>query len=347
MALSGILYFLARRSPEGVERVFAPISRLISGVLGKVFSFAPFSIVEFLFYALLLAVPVSIIFLIVRLLTGGGLRALAGFFSWWALTASSLLAIFLLFWGLNYYAPPFTEKLGYETREYSVQELYDAAEYYAEKMNSYAVQVPRDESGVAQLGNFSDLADISVDAMEALGRRYPDLQGILSKPKAITWTEMMNRTSISGIYSPFTGECNVNGDVASLTLPFTMCHELSHRLGVTMENEANFVGFLACENADDAGARYSAYYYAFVYCYNAVAEIDPELQAELFYLICDETRADIADIRARNEKYESKLEDVTEKINDTYLKAMDQEDGVQSYGKVVDLLIAHYLDIGA
>ena len=54
----------------------------------------------------------------------------------------------------------------------------------------------------------------------------------------------------------------------------------------------------------------------------------------------------LADLRYRSEywkKYEGELRDVGTKVNNTYLMAMKQTDGVKSYGMVVDLLIADYV----
>lgn len=41
--------------------------------------------------------------------------------------------------------------------------------------------------------------------------------------------------------------------------------------------------------------------------------------------------------------YEGKTNEVADRVNDTYLKANRQEDGIQSYGRMVDLLLGHYI----
>ena len=51
-----------------------------------------------------------------------------------------------------------------------------------------------------------------------------------------------------------------------------------------------------------------------------------------------------ADFSAQNAyvaAHETVVSDVSEKVNDTYLKLNAVKDGVQSYGKMVDLLIAY------
>jgi hypothetical protein len=54
------------------------------------------------------------------------------------------------------------------------------------------------------------------------------------------------------------------------------------------------------------------------------------------------------DFRAWSEhirKYEGIVKETTDRINDAYLQANAQSDGVQSYGRMVDLLMAHYRDV--
>ena len=43
------------------------------------------------------------------------------------------------------------------------------------------------------------------------------------------------------------------------------------------------------------------------------------------------------------DQYEGKVAEVSNQVNDTYLKLNDQKDGVQSYGRVVDLMLAMFL----
>ena len=45
--------------------------------------------------------------------------------------------------------------------------------------------------------------------------------------------------------------------------------------------------------------------------------------------------------RAGVTEYDLSAKEVSDKVNDTYLKLNDQQDGVRSYGKMVDLLLAY------
>ena len=41
-------------------------------------------------------------------------------------------------------------------------------------------------------------------------------------------------------------------------------------------------------------------------------------------------------------RFEGKVAEVSTQINDSYLKAHSQEDGVRTYGRMVDLMLAYY-----
>ena len=58
----------------------------------------------------------------------------------------------------------------------------------------------------------------------------------------------------------------------------------------------------------------------------------------------DLLKLDRQDTSAVYKSYESALQDVSDHINDTYLKTFDEEHGIQSYGMVTDYLIAWYLE---
>ena len=147
---------------------------------------------------------------------------------------------------------------------------------------------------------------------------------------------------LAGIYSPFTVEANYNNAMVSYNIPHTICHELSHLKGFMREDEANFIGFLACLKSDERQFLYSAYVMGWVYAGNALAAADPESYVEIRSLLKEEI---LADLEANNQfwdQYEGKVADAAEAVNDTYLKANSQEHGVESYGMVVDLMLGWF-----
>ena len=59
----------------------------------------------------------------------------------------------------------------------------------------------------------------------------------------------MSYADIAGMYFPFTVESNINADGPFFTIPATMGHEMAHQCGFMREDEANFIGYLACKDA--------------------------------------------------------------------------------------------------
>ena len=134
----------------------------------------------------------------------------------------------------------------------------------------------------------------------------------------------------------------VSTETFALSQPFTICHELGHSLAVAREDEANYLGFLACRASDSALLRYSGYYSAFVYCYNALYAESPS-QARTLWDRCSEELIHDTNVHVEhNKQYEGQVQKAAQAVNDAYLKTFT-EAGVKSYGLVVDYLIAEYL----
>ncbi|MBR2830561.1 MAG: DUF3810 family protein [Solobacterium sp.] len=222
------------------------------------------------------------------------------------LCASVLVTSAVYGWMLNHYAPPLAAELGYEIRLYSQEELQEACEYYLLKAAEYAPAVPRDAEGHLVPHEFDALAKKAGSAYAALGEQ-------------------------------------------DAVLLFTMAHEAGHRLGIASEEEANFAAFLACVNSQETELLYSGYYEAFSYCLSSLYRYNPETALTLYHSHDDDSgvqlvQLDRQDTAAIYRKYESSLQDVSDKINDTYLKTFSQESGIQSYGEVTNDLIAWYLE---
>ncbi len=251
--------------------------------------------------------------------------------------------VFVAIWGLNYFAPPMQERLGFEVEQYTVQELREAAEYYLAQANAAAREVPRGADGVMLEEDFADLAEHAGDGYQALAETMPCFDGSTARVKKLLSSKFMGATGTTGIFIAFTGESSVSSTTFRSSLPFTMCHEIGHRMAFARENEANFAAFLACSVSERADFRYSGYYLAFVYCYNALYRVDRDAASSLWASACGEIKADAAASREHYEKVENeKVSEATYRVYDSYLKAFSVESGKQSYGEVVDLLTAWY-----
>lgn len=187
------------------------------------------------------------------------------------------------------------------------------------------------------------LGDTAVQAMSELAEDYPYMEGYYPHPKPVCVSEILSYQGLSGVYSPFTIEANYNADMADYYIPFTLCHELSHLRGFMQEEEANFIAFLACTESGNRDFQYSGYLLGWTYGMNALRRSSAEDWQEIRAELDEAVEADLRENSRFWDYYDGAVAEVVDKVNDTYLKANGQSAGVQSYGRIVDLLIAYVL----
>ena len=107
------------------------------------------------------------------------------------------------------------------------------------------------------------------------------------------------------------------------------------------EQEANFIAYLACISSEEIDFQYSGNLSGWIYCMNALREADYEMWEEVRASLSQEVEADL---RANNhfwDMYDGKVAEVSNRMNDNYLKANGQSDGVKSYDRMVNLIVAY------
>lgn len=269
----------------------------------------------------------------------------------WVLTAvSGIYMCYTLIYGLNYYASPISEDVRLDVAEYTVDELTEACEYYRDIANSLATQVNRDVDGNVKFSDFDTLASQAGDGFSSLvyDYSYPVFAGCTDPVKELGWSDMYTSMGITGIFIGLTGEAAVNPDIPDVSLPFTMCHEMSHRMCIATERDANFGGFLACMANSSVEFQYSGYFMAYRYCYSALASVGTT-QASAAAARVKNGVSDLLnrDLQYYNDFFDSNRSDSATKVataaNDAYLKVSGDEEGVASYGEVCDLLVSWHI----
>ena len=338
----GILWISRLASPQAVEAIYSQhLFRWIAAVFGLLGRLAgPFSMAGLLLLilaagllALLFALPVLLIRRPQR-----RKRILSAYLAGFLLIPSSILLLFAITCAPNYQRVTFSEQCGLEVRPSSVQELTDLCLSLLDKTNQL-----RDTINPQELENrsFSVLSRDVQSAFNSLSEEYPFLGKAPIPSKPMIFSELLSILNLTGFYFPYTAEANVNVHMPVTELPFTVAHELSHTCGFMREDEANFIAYLACLKSDDPIIRYSGLYCALSYSMNALYAASPELYFAVRSYYGEGLSADADALSAYWQPYfhtpAAKLSDA---VNDTYLKANDLSDGVQSYGRMVDLLLA-------
>lgn len=342
---AGILLLILAQSVPGFAEGYAlTVYPVWSKGINWITSLLPFSLIEILLY---LAIALALFFLIrfvVRLIRGRERRGrvLGSFLVNLGCLAGVLLFFFAVGCGVNYHRDTFAQASGLPVEPSSEEELISLCESLLEDVNSGRRLVAEDENGVMKL-SFSgcqELADTVRRAYDGLESKFPTLTSGYGAPKGVLASRGMSYLDITGVFVPYTFEANVNVDVPDYSIPSTMGHELSHLRGYMREDEANFLGYLCCRESNHPDLRYSAAMTAFNYATNQLYRRDPEAAQKIFDGMSDGIRRDRAYNAAYWKQFEGRLAEASAKVNNTYLKANSQEDGVQSYGRMVDLLLA-------
>ena len=347
-----LLYAFARLIPGIFFVVYTPFSRAVSGFLAFLFSFAPISVVEFLLYGLILFFIGHLIFsVVVTCVRAERFWFLLRWVVHLLLAVSVIVSSFTLLWGLNYFAPPLERKLSLDVRERPQETLIAATEWLVSIVNEESGNIRLKEDGSMDGGGFDALAKKIPVAYKALAAKNPEFRGGSSAPvKKVTFWQPFVYSGIAGVYSPFTGESNVNPKTIDAYLPFYMAHEMAHRYGYAAENDANFVAFLVCMESPDAEIRYSGALSAFFYCVNKIYDSDE--RTRLWDSMPQSVRCDIIASRElmKSLSLDKGLLDAMTGFmsgaNDAYLQTMGQYDGIAGYGRMADLVIAQYIKTG-
>ena len=347
-AASAVLGACARMVPGFAHTYSITVYPVLVNTIGRFSSIFPFSLSEAGLYLAAVFCILNLLFLIKK-----PLAALSRLF----FLACLLLFLYTAGCGIYYYRTPFSYEAGMVMEQSSAGELYSLCLFLTEQINSTLTET--DHSGDALKGLYPgqtedtplpsaamlrELGMEGVKSMKGLGTAYPQLSGYYPYPKPLMNPRLLSIQQLCGIYSPFTIEANYNREMPYYNIPHTICHELSHLKGFMREDEANFIGYLACIGSDSPDFRYSGYLTGWVYAGNALAKADLEAYYGLYGRLAPEAARDLAWNNQFWDRFDGKVAEASTQLNDRYLKANNQEDGVRSYGRMVDLMLAYYRD---
>lgn len=245
-------------------------------------------------------------------------------------------------WNCTYYADNFSTRSGLHPQPYTFEQLVDTTVYFAQQTAALSSQVPRDEQLHFALPR-QEAIQRGITIYDHVSAMLPTLALSATRVKPLLFSRLQSRLGFTGVYFPFTGEANVNVDSPACLFPVTIAHEMSHQRMVAAEDEANFVGILACVTCDDTAFQYSGYLMGLIHLSNAVFSVSPDT----LYTIMDEhftpeLYTDWMDNNNYWKALESPVEEAAETTYSNYLKQNDQELGIRSYGACVDLLVTYF-----
>jgi len=338
--ITWVLMQFGQRFATLVDMVYPYVIRTLQGYLAQWSAGVDFLLWQMLAVALAVVILASLVAVIATK------KSLIGWGGWVLSAFAFVYLLHTMLWGMNYYAGPLSDDIRMEVSQYTIDELAEATEYYRDRANVLSQQMDRDGSGHLAYPTFEEMAGRAGQGFQRLvyNRSYPIFAGSTLPVKKLGWADMYTSMGITGVTFGITGEAAVNPQIPDVLLPFTMCHEMAHRMCIASERDANFAAFLACSVHPDVEFEYSAYFMAFRYCYNALASVKTvaaaQFTADIGAGIGDKLRQDLNDYNsffaAKQDKAATKLADTA---NDAYLKTSGEKSGIASYSEVCDLLV--------
>ena len=354
--LSILINIIAGKIPSLVEKYYSNgINIYIVKIMSKIFSIFPCSIFEILIYISLLSVLVFLIYSIYYIVKKPNniLSYLKNSFLNIISIVGIVYFLFVVLWGLNYNRMNLKDSLivdynkshneNIKDVDYDKEDLINLYKFLIEKCNDIRAEVLEDEQKVMKCNtDYKEVLNRANNGYENVSILNLNKRGSYAPAKPILNSNLLCYTGITGIYSPFTGEANVNTGVPDIYIPFTTLHEMAHQRGYGSEDECNFLAYIACINNEDYDFQYSGYILALKYTASALAKVDYDALVSLNGELSSSVINDLNYSREFWKQYEGKVNEVSDNMNSNYLKANGVEEGTLSYGKVVNLLLVYY-----
>lgn len=326
IAVTFLLQMLASDNQDFVEKYYSEaLYPYITKVVTFLWGWIPFSISEIV---LLMSLPIALVFLI--LLAFRRIKFLP-FLSALFLIGSFIYAWFYISWGFNYFRLPMNARIGVAKIQADSTQIKFALLDLIKKTN--ADYLPLDSLNKKQVEQ-----EIELCYTETAAELGIDLPGGRRHPKKIYVKSILDKTMVSGVFSPFFHEVHVNMDLLPIEYPMILAHEKAHQMGIANEAEANFLAYLTCDRSQFMEIRYSAEFSLLGRLLRRAAPIVSDYDS-LRAQIRPEVIQDFKTVRDKWLRHAGVVADVSYKTYDKYLKANQISEGIDNYLADVDLLI--------
>lgn len=253
-----------------VDMVYPYASRLIQTYLATWSAPADFCIWQAVLMGLIALGLASVVLMI--LLKWNPIQ----WFGWITAVVSLLSLLNTAVYGLNDYAGNLSEDIRLEVTSYSFSELETATQFFRDRANELSSKVKRDSEGNVLASSFQDMAEDAADGFRTL--TYEEsmsvFAGSMLPVKELGWSNRYTRKGVTGVTVGLTGEAAVNPQTPGAALPFAICREMAHRMSISLDRDADFAAFLACNANKSEAFQYAANMMAYRYCYNAIVSLN-------------------------------------------------------------------------
>tara|TARA_S200000501_G_scaffold237042_1_gene222199 strand:+ start:7831 stop:8895 length:1065 start_codon:yes stop_codon:yes gene_type:complete len=263
------------------------------------------------------------------------------------LGSSAFVFIFLFYmlWGLNYKRLTIKDHLKING-DFSKNELINFTENLIDTINKKHVFLFKNDS-IRPINEYSfkQSVEISKNNIDKLKEKIKipiiksDYKNISVKKSLFSLP--LTYMGFSGYINPFTNEANINYKIPSTSLIFVINHEIAHQLGIASEKDANFISYLMLISSDDEYLKYCGLSYALRLCLNELSKLDYEKYRYFLERVNKGIIKDYVEINKFWKNYEGKIEEVSKKSYDIYLKQNNIQSGIKNYNESISLILKY------
>jgi len=254
-----------------------------------------------------------------------------------------MYSLFVFDFAAGYRTTKLSERMGLTVEKTEADVLSDVTLTVIDRVNAEVpyVEFRSDGSSVMPYSHEELVAKIT-EAYDKTCAEYPFIQNFKAPVKRLVVSPIMTYTHISGVFSFYTGESNLNTNYPDFVNVFSTAHEMAHQRGIAREDEANFVAYLVLIRSDDPYLRYCGYLNMYEYLADPLWSASKKMYNSAASSLDSAARLELKAYSAFFAKYRnSTVAKVAEKVNDGYL-TIQGAGGVKSYGMVADLAIAYH-----
>jgi hypothetical protein len=246
-------------------------------------------------------------------------------------SASVIYLAFLLLWGFNYRRTPAAERLQVSRDRLTSERLARLGVLATKRVNAL-YDPSRDEARLAGEPLIAALAPAFARAEAALGSGWHIRPG---RPKSSLVGRMFPVSGVDGMVNPFGLEVILNPEVLPFERPFVLAHEWAHLAGHAPEDEASFVGLVACLQGTRE-AQYSGWLDLWLH---VLRNLPAPARRGLLQALHDGPRQDLRAIDVRLRRVKPAVSAVSWSVYDQYLRANRVDSGLANYDEMVSLVL--------
>ena len=318
---------------ESIERAYSTtVYPNIQSVVTPVSNVIPFALFDLLTVIAVVVLIVSTAVTVSRARAMRSLRPVGVLLLSIATLAAFTYLVFLAVWGLNYRRLPMADRLEMAADAPSTEQVMKLGFETIKRMNGLYEQAHRVGWEPDPRYDKELIAAYRFVQERLLGQAL----AVPGRLKLSIYGPYFRWTTVDGMVDPFALEVLANPDLLPFERTFVAAHEWAHLAGFADESEANFVGWLMCVRAG-VPAQYSGWLSLY---WQIGVEVSADDRKRLWDTVAEGPRRDIQAISDRLQRGQLPfLRDASWRVYDGYLRANRVEEGIRSYGQVINLVL--------